>query len=178
MTHTLFAALPDTIATEHLTLVTPERAHIPALAKLANNKRLHAVLSRVPYPYSQEDGHNYVEAIARSDSNWDYAITLPEKGFIGVIGFHAAPGAWPTLGYWLGEPFWGKGLTEAAQALAAAAHATGTLAGLRSRALTTNAGSINVLHKTGFVETGTGVEPDGNLAGQMMVHFRLEFSAP
>jgi RimJ/RimL family protein N-acetyltransferase len=93
-----------------------------------------------------------------------------------VIGLHFADGQVPELGYWLGEPYWGFGYaSEAAIALVAAARAAGAHA-LRSRALVNNAGSLSVLGKVGFVETGTAVERSHNLAGREMVMMYLEFS--
>ena len=166
--------LPATIRTARLVLATPTLAHIPDMAVLANNKTIHAVLARLPHPYGQSDGRDFVENIARGDTEFAWAIEW-DGAFIGTVGLHILPEKLPELGYWLGEPFWGKGFaTEAAQAVVAAARAAGATA-LHSRALTHNLASRNVLKKVGFTEIGEGIEPDRNLAGQTMTLMRLEF---
>ncbi|WP_082735656.1 GNAT family N-acetyltransferase [Polycladidibacter stylochi] len=61
----------------------------------------------------------------------------------------------PTIGYWLGEPFWGKGFASRAVRLilqqAFAIEGVGTVA---ARAFQENAGSLNVLSKAGFKIVG------------------------
>ncbi|WP_068311558.1 GNAT family N-acetyltransferase [Polycladidibacter hongkongensis] len=87
------------------------------------------------------------------------AITV-DGAFAGTIEL-ALPGdlddlpQLPTLGYWLGEPFWGKGFASRAVRLilqqAFAIEGVGTVA---ARAFQDNAGSLNVLSKTGFKIVG------------------------
>ena len=165
--------LPATLTTERLTLATPARAHVKAMAELANNKRIFEVLARLPHPYAESDGEVFVDTIARSDTEHAWSI-LRDGSFIGVIGLHLLPGQVPELGYWLGEPFWGFGYaTEAAIAVVTAAKKAG-YPGLRSRALLTNTGSRNVLRKLGFIETGEVTDDKGALAGQRLMQVQLE----
>src|SRR5262249_46589004 len=43
----------------------------------------------------------------------NFAIDWPGSGFIGQVGFHMGAHG-PVIGYWLGKPFWGRGImTEA-----------------------------------------------------------------
>lgn len=174
VTTSLKDRLPTTIRTQRLVLATPTLAHVPEMAVLANNKTIHAVLARLPFPYDESDGRFFVENIARGGAEFAWAIEW-DGVFIGTVGLHILPEKLPELGYWLGQPFWGNGFaTEAAQAVVAAARAAGATA-LRSRALKHNLASRNVLKKAGFTEVGEGIEPDHNLAGQTMVLMRLEF---
>ena len=166
--------LPDTLTTERLTLATPARAHVKAMAELANNKRIFEVLARLPHPYVESDGEVFVDTIARGETEHAWSI-LRDDSYIGVIGLHLLPGQAPELGYWLGEPHWGHGYaTEAAVAVVAAARAAGYPA-LRSRALASNSGSRNVLRKAGFIETHEGLDPAGNNKGKPAVFMYLEF---
>ena len=166
--------LPATLTTERLTLATPARAHVKAMAELANNKRIFEVLARLPHPYVESDGEVFVDTIARGETEHAWSI-LRDGSFIGVIGLHLLPGQVPELGYWLGEEFWGFGYaTEAAITVVAAAKNAGYPA-LRSRALASNAGSRNVLRKAGFVETHEGIDPAGTNKGKPAVFMRLEF---
>ena len=167
--------LPTAITTDRLVLTTPTLAHVQAIAQLANNRRIHAVMSRLPFPYSEEDGRFFVEQIVPSDAEMCWAVLLGGATFMGVVGLSFAEAQAPELGYWLGEPYWGQGYaSEAARAVVAAARETGIPA-LRSRALLANAGSRNVLAKLGFVETGEDTDKTGTLAGQVVMHVRLDF---
>lgn len=168
--------LPPSIATDRLVLATPVLAHVPALAVLANNRRIYEVLARLPHPYSEADGRVFVEEIARGDEEFAWSI-LCDGAYIGTVGLHLLPGEAPELGYWLGEPYWGQGYaTEAARAVVAAARDAGATE-LRSSALVTNSGSRNVLRKAGFVEVGEGPSPNGTNAGKPAVFMRLEFTS-
>lgn len=167
--------LPTTIHTERLVLATPALAHVPEMAMLANSRAIYEVLSRLPHPYGEEDGRFFVETIARGSEEWAWSI-LREGKFIGTVGLHLPPDQLPELGYWLGEPFWGKGYaTEAAIAVVTAAKAAGVTA-LRSRALLSNTGSRNVLRKAGFTEIGEGIDATGTLQGKAVALMRLEFA--
>jgi RimJ/RimL family protein N-acetyltransferase len=166
--------LPATITTDRLVLTTPTLAHVPAIARLANNRRIFEVMARLPFPYGEEDARFFIEQIVPSAEEKCYAITH-DGVFMGIAGLTFAAGKAPELGYWLGEPFWGRGYaTEAARALVDAARAAGIPA-LRSRALVTNAGSRNVLRKAGFTELGEGSEPLGTNKGKPAMFMALEF---
>jgi len=168
--------LPAELTTDRLVLTTPTAAHIADIAKLANNQRIHAVMARLPFPYTEEDARFFVDEIVPTDAEQCYAILLGGETFIGVVGLHFAESLAPELGYWLGEPYWGQGYaTEAARAVVAAARTAGATA-LRSRALLANTGSRNVLRKAGFVEIGESVEADNNLKGETMMQMRLDFA--
>lgn len=167
--------LPDRIVTDRLVLTTPTLAHVPAIARLANNRRVNAMMARLPFPYGEDDARFFVETIVPSAGEHCLAVLLGGETFMGIVGLHFRDDLPPELGYWLGEPYWGKGYgTEAARAVVASARSAGYPA-LRSRALQVNAASRNVLRKAGFSEIGEGIEANNNLAGQPMVLMRLEF---
>lgn len=166
--------LPATLTTDRLVLATPSLAHVPEMAVLANNKAIHAVLSRLPHPYDESHGRDFVENIARGTEEHAWAILL-QGAYIGTMGLHILPDKLPELGYWLGEPYWGHGYaTEAAHAVVAAARNAGATV-LRSRALLSNTGSRNVLRKVGFAEIGEDTDKAGTLVGQRVMQMRLEF---
>ena len=168
--------LPATITTDRLVLTTPTMAHAPDIARLANNRRIYDVMARLPFPYGEEDARFFIEEIVPSQAERCYAILLDGRVFMGIVGLSFANGHAPELGYWLGEPYWGKGYaTEAAMAVVAAGRAAGAT-GLRSRALLDNAGSRNVLAKAGFIEIGEEIEASNNLKGRTMMRMRLDFA--
>jgi RimJ/RimL family protein N-acetyltransferase len=163
------------MTTDRLVLTTPTLAHASDIARLANNRRIHQVMSRLPFPYTLDHARIFIEQIAPSAEELCYAI-LGDDEFMGIVGLTFADGQAPELGYWLGEPYWGHGYaTEAGHALVTAARSAGYPV-LRSRALLSNAGSRNVLRKLGFAETGETVDQAGTLAGRRVMQMRLEFA--
>lgn len=166
--------LPATLLTERLILATPALEHVPQMAQLADNKRIHAVLSRLPHPYKEEHGRQFVTEIARGPTEHAWSILLGDR-YIGTIGLHILPKHLPAVGYWLGEPYWGRGFaTEACRAVVAAARAAGAQA-LHARVLLTNTGSRNVLRKTGFREVTDTDETHEPSTDEGTALLRLDF---
>ncbi|WP_417309508.1 GNAT family N-acetyltransferase [Devosia sp.] len=167
-------ALPHRINTPRLVLRAPIRGDVPDLVALANNKAIAAKLSRLPSPYTRADGVAFVEIFAQRADQRPYAITLGDR-MIGVVGLTLSSDEPAELGYWLGEPYWGKGyMSEAVKALLTAAFETKLFPELQARALADNAGSLRVLEKSGFVRTGEEIEGVGTHAGKALVLLRAE----
>jgi RimJ/RimL family protein N-acetyltransferase len=146
--------LPGKIETKRLVLRAAIRGDVPELVRLADNKNVALPLARMPMPYTRADAVAFIELFSQRPDERPYAITLSGK-LIGVVGFSFHEDRPPELGYWLGEPFWGRGyMTEAAKALIEAAHRTGHYEKIGARALESNAGSVNVLTKLGFKRKG------------------------
>lgn len=167
-------ALPHRIETPRLVLRAPIRGDVMDLVKLADNRKIYEVLARLPNPYTRADGIAFVEIFAQRPDERPYAITLKDQ-FIGVVGFSYHAGKPPEIGYWLGEPYWGKGImSEAVKGLLEAAFATGLYPKLIARALKTNAGSLNVLEKAGFKRTGEDPDPMARSPDVPVVSLELE----
>jgi RimJ/RimL family protein N-acetyltransferase len=167
-------ALPHRIETPRLVLRAPIRGDVPDLVKLADNKAIAEKLSRLPNPYTRADAIGFIEIIAQRPDERPYAITLDDQ-LIGVVGLHFHEGELPELGYWLGEPHWGKGImSEAVKGLVEAAFATHLFPRIKARALVSNDTSQNVLTKAGFIRTGEGPGPSGTNQGKPVVFFELE----
>lgn len=166
--------LPGKIVTPRLVLRAPIRGDVPDLVRLADNKKIYDVLARLPHPYTRADGIAFVEIMAQRADERPYAITLNGQ-FIGITGFSYAEGEPPELGYWLGEPHWSKGImSEAVKGLIEAAFATHAYPRIKSRALASNAASLNVLEKAGFKRIGEGPDTVGNAAGRPTIYLMLE----
>ena len=144
------------LETTRLWLRPLETADVAAFVPLIGNFRVAKNLSRVPHPYSEADGHNWLAELAgKSSDTADYPFAIVRKSdaaFIGVCAVH--PPEDFTLGYWIGEPFWGNGYaTEAAHRVARFAFeelgATKLIAGY----MTDNPASGRVLDKLGFIHT-------------------------
>jgi RimJ/RimL family protein N-acetyltransferase len=166
--------LPVRIQTPRLVLRAPIRGDVPDIVRLADNRKIHDMLSRLPSPYTRADGIAFVEILAQRADERPYAVTL-DGSFIGVVGFTYFKEGPPELGYWLGEPYWGKGfMTEAARALLDAAFATGLYPLVKSRALATNTASLNALEKMGFKRLREGTDETGTLKGKPMIFLSRE----
>jgi len=142
--------LPGKIETKRLVLRAPIRGDVPDLVRLADNKNIASRLARMPNPYTRADAVGFIEIMAVRADERPYAITLDGR-LIGVVGFSFQEGSPPELGFWLGEPYWGKGyMSEAARALVDAAQRTHYYDKISAKALVSNEASLKVLAKLGF----------------------------
>ena len=97
-------------------------------------------LTMPPWPYTRADAEWFVGDRASHDS---FAIEY-DGAFAGVVGGS------DELGYWLGKPYWGRGLmTEAAEAVVAD-HFAHNHSPITSAYLPGNTASCNILTKLGF----------------------------
>ncbi len=151
---------PDfVIETERLTLRRPTHADVPAIARLANDRRISEMTRRLPFPFHREHAAAFVAALPlleQRDRARAYLIEhLGEPiGCISVEGSDT-----PELGYWLGVDAWGRGFaTEAARAVVDAAFETRPIAHIAATARIANPASRNVLEKCGFVWQGCALQ--------------------
>ncbi len=110
--------LPELI-TNRLKLRKIELGDVSSLLKYANNKNISDQIFNIPFPYQEEDAIyrlNFVLQGFKNKERYVFAITLKDsKELIGEIGLHLdKANNSAQLGYWIAEPFWGKGIaTEA-----------------------------------------------------------------
>ena len=164
------------LVTERLVMRPPHEDDIPDLAELANSRRIADMLARMPHPYGEAEARAFVEMSRRPRSaGAAYALTIAETGtFVGCAGLNAtAQGL--ELGYWVGEPFWGRGYaTEAAHALVDLAFRATEIVALHAACRVINPASRRVIHKCGFQYAGQGML-DSLTAGKVPVdRYRLD----
>jgi 8-oxo-dGTP diphosphatase len=132
-----------------------------------NNWNVAKMLARVPHPYPDGLAEDWIAgqaAIRARNDGATYAVTL-DGTLIGVMGIDRiedghGSGTNLEIGYWLDEPFWGRGYaTEAGQAAIAIAFADFGAPHLTSGHFTENTASGKVLEKLGFAYTGTSTRP-------------------
>jgi RimJ/RimL family protein N-acetyltransferase len=142
-----------TLQTERLRLRAPARSDAERLAKLANDAAVARMSSRIPHPYSLTDAEDFLTHLEKGDERV-FAIEHGPDGLVGMIGLHDTGRIGPEVGYWLGQPYWGKGLaTEAAQAVLGWAAENGRRCVVSSH-FADNPASGAVLIKAGFLYTG------------------------
>ncbi len=110
-----------------------------------------------PYPYSSEDAKGWINLASRQDPETNSAIA-DSKEAIGGIGLRLGNDVFrrsAELGYWLGEPHWGKGIaTAAVQALTEFAFLNFDLARIEAAVYDWNPASARALVKAGYVCEG------------------------
>lgn len=147
------------LVTERLVLRPPHHDDIVELAELANSWRIAEMLGRMPHPYGEREARSFVEGAALPQgSGCNYALSLAENGaFIGCAGLHGGADGLE-LGYWVGEPYWGRGYaTEAAHALVDLAFRATPIDRLHVSCRVINTASRRVIHKCGFQYSGQGM---------------------
>ncbi|WKY43123.1 GNAT family N-acetyltransferase [Eubacteriaceae bacterium ES2] len=128
-----------------------------SLALVINNKKIQNNLrDGLPFPYTIEDARNYIGTVleAEADKSFVYAIVDDQDKVMGNIGlfrqdnihFRSAE-----MGYFVGEPYWGKGIaTAAVQEICQIVFATTDIIRVFAEPFATNAASCRVLEKSGF----------------------------
>ena len=131
-------------------------ADAPALAKLINNKKVQDNLrDGLPFPYGEEDAKAFLSAMLASDPDQNLAFAIEADGeLIGSISatrcanihFRTAE-----LGYYLGEPYWGKGFaTEAVRQICDYIYRNTDIIRIFAEPFAYNTASCRVLEKAGF----------------------------
>lgn len=128
---------------------------IDDLIAYANNPHIAANLTNAfPYPYTLDHGKAFIEMTSTHQPTRVFAITLEDKA-IGGIGLHPQSDIYARnaeLGYWLAEPFWGKGImSEAVQQITEYGFTTFDIDRIFARPFGSNIGSQRVLEKSGFI---------------------------
>lgn len=128
------------------------------LAKLANNKKIWLnVRDMFPHPYTIEDAEKFIDTVKQRDPQVTFAIEYDFK-FVGAIGLVLQQDVYrfsAEIGYWMGEPYWGKGIaTQAVSLLSKYAFEELNMEKLFAGVFEGNEGSKKVLLKCGFQQEG------------------------
>ena len=131
---------------------------IESLMEYANNPKIAANLSnQFPHPYTHESGENFIKFAMQQSPPTIFAIDINGKAS-GGIGLHIQPDTNiknAELGYWLAEPFWGKGImTKAVIHMVDYGFKNLDINRIFARPFGTNIASQKVLKNAGFVLEG------------------------
>jgi RimJ/RimL family protein N-acetyltransferase len=112
---------------------------------------------RFPHPYTRTDAENWLKLAGTLPPGSQFAITL-EDAVIGGIGLHMQEDVHrrsAEIGYWLGRPFWGRGIaTAAVRAVTGHAFAAFELCRVYAFVFEWNPASRRVLEKAGYTLEG------------------------
>ncbi|QJX47776.1 GNAT family N-acetyltransferase [Hymenobacter taeanensis] len=127
---------------------------LPSLVRNANNPAIAGFMNdQFPHPYTKETGRNFIAMASQESPLHIFAIEV-EGEAVGGIGIHPRTNIErknAEMGYWLGEPFWGRGIiTEAVKQLVAYGFQTFDINRIFARPFGTNLASQRVLEKAGF----------------------------
>jgi [ribosomal protein S5]-alanine N-acetyltransferase len=131
-----------------------------AILHHANNPRVTANLTHMfPNPYTAEDADRWLARVLDQTPETLFVIADADDLFVGAVGLHLGEGVYrcgAEVGYWLGEPLWGRGLaTAAVGALVDWAFARFPgLERIQGRVFSWNPASARVLEKNGFILEG------------------------
>lgn len=148
-----------TLETERLLLRAPRMDDAPRIARLLDNFAISGNLARVPYPYRLADARAWLRTWSADlpAEETTFALDLPGEGLVGVVGIHLT-GNTAEIGYWLGEPFWNRGLMSEAARAVIGWYFTETVADrLHCGAFAFNRASLAIQKKLGFTEIGTSM---------------------
>jgi len=139
-----------------------------SLALHANNPRIWRNMpDTFPHPYTEHDAVSWVEANAQHAAHLAIEIEGAVGGGIGFTPQQGNLDRMATIGYWLGERFWGRGIaTRALELTTAYAFDTTDLARLEAHVFEWNAASCRVLEKAGYELEGRirkAIRKDGAL---------------
>ena len=154
---------------------------VDSLARYADNRKIWINLrDAFPHPYTKRDAREFIKAAMRRSPECFFAIDVGAEA-IGGIGFVLHPDVERVsaeIGYWLGEPFWGRGIaSEALAALTTYAIEKHQLTRIYAVPFAWNAASCRVLEKAGYLleaRLRNSAIKDGRLTDQMQYAYVAE----
>jgi len=146
-----------------------------SLQQLANNLKIARNLrDGFPHPYTLKNAGEFINKQSEANQKDVIVAIRCNNEFTGVIGLHKIKAGRAELGYWLGEPYWGKGITT--QAVKAILNLAGelNLKQVYAYCFVNNIGSKKVLLKNEFKEINV-VGEDCNSYQKDMKSYYLEY---
>jgi ribosomal-protein-alanine N-acetyltransferase len=124
------------------------------LARHANNRKIWLNLrDAFPHPYTTQDAREFIRAVRSRTPETTFAIDVAGEP-VGSVGFalrQDVERVSAEIGYWLAEPFWGRGIaTEVLRAITGYAVTTHELTRVYALPFAWNVASCRVLEKAGY----------------------------
>lgn len=130
------------------------------LAEMLNNKNvMNNLRDGLPYPYTVKDAEDYITAMLSADQEktFAFAIILNDRviGSIGVFRCENIHFRTAEMGYYIGEPYWGKGImTSAVKQTCQYIFEHTDIIRIFAEPFSDNIASCRVLEKAGFQPEG------------------------
>jgi RimJ/RimL family protein N-acetyltransferase len=147
------------MSTEPHTIIRPWKAEdLNALVSLADNINIWSALrNSFPNPYTPADGEAWLQLMEQASPVVNFAIEFNGvlTGGIGLILNGDVYIKSAEVGYWIGEPFWGRGIaTEALRQMVNYTFTYFDIVRLYAEVFEHNKASMRVLEKNGFYLEG------------------------
>ena len=145
------------IETRRLTLRAHETDDAARISAFCNDYAIAKMTIRMPWPYSRQEAEAFIARCQVQDRRKDatFVIDLEGEGLVGTLGFFTRQDGAVEVGYWIGQPYWGRGLaTEAVQGALAWAKTDWRKKLVVAGHFADNHASGQVLIKAGFLYTG------------------------
>lgn len=129
-----------------------------SIARNGNNRTIWRNLrDRFPHPYTEDDAVGYIKFILAKNPYHSLAIEV-EGQAVGGLSLRVGQDIErlsAEIGYWIGEPYWGRGImTDAVDLLTDYAFGALSLERVFAVPFATNLPSCRVLEKVGYVREG------------------------
>ena len=129
-------------------------------AALSNKKVQDNLRDGLPYPYTEQDGKEFISAMLSADENetFAFAIMVDDKvvGSIGIFRQGNIHSQTAELGYYIAEEYWDKGImTEAVKQICEYVFGDSDIIRIYAEPFAYNIASCRVLEKAGFQYEGT-----------------------
>ncbi len=145
------------------------------LARHADNRKVWLQLrDRFPHPYSVDDARQFIAFTRGGEPETAFAIAVDDRpvGSIGAVLRDDVERCSAEVGYWLGEPYWGRGIaTRALVGFTRFAFAAYEVERLYALPMAANGASCRVLEKAGYQLEGRlrrSAVKDGRVQDQML----------
>ncbi|MFK7792947.1 MAG: GNAT family N-acetyltransferase [Devosiaceae bacterium] len=152
-------------------------ADCDALARLLNDPDVTEMTSSVPYPYARSDAEAFLSDVRNETGRKVSRAITVDGALVGGIGLDVRPGGGEELGYWVGKPYWGRGIASAAvAAFLVLLDDLGLSGSIHAQTVASNTASQRVLTKNGFTYQGAGecVTPARDTAKKPSKRYVLE----
>lgn len=130
------------------------------LAELLNNpKILDNLRDGLPYPYTRKDAEEYISSMLSADEETTFAFAITADGrVVGSIGIFRCDNIHfrtAEMGYYIGEPYWGRGMgTGAVRQACDYVFSNTDIIRIFAEPFSHNTASCRVLKKAGFAFEG------------------------
>ncbi|MDX2201925.1 MAG: GNAT family N-acetyltransferase [Hyphomicrobiaceae bacterium] len=139
------------LRTERLTLRPFRRGDACEFARLAGDWAVASMTSDIPYPLTAEQATLWLSPV-----RGEVRFAIEHEGaLVGGAGFYRRASGSAELGFWLGRPWWGRGLaSEATREVIRCGFQRHRVPMFTSAHFVDNPASRNVLRKLGFQHAG------------------------
>ena len=156
-----------------------------ALARHGDNEKIWINLrDAFPHPYTVHHAREFIKSLRHRTPETTFAIAVNGEaaGSVGFVLRNDVERVSAEIGYWLAEPFWGRGIaTEALAAMTQYAIATHGLTRVYALPFAANTASCRVLEKAGYLLEGRlrrSAIKNGVIADQLQYAYVVPDSAP